>query len=82
MMTAIKDVYEGLMLNYKLSQFCIVSTVDIYEMAWKVSTNEDKEEQERIAHLFLEASDRSQMNGFNAGFRFAVALMAECLVEV
>jgi len=50
-------------------------------MARKVEC-EDEEEKERITSLFLEASDSTQMNGFNAGFRFAVALMAECLVEV
>ena len=50
-------------------------------MARKVEC-EDEEEKERITSLFLEASNSTQMNGFNAGFRFAVALMAECLVEV
>ena len=79
-MNAIEEIYEGLMLNDRQSQFCIVPTVDIYEMAQKVEYG-DEEEKERVAGLFLEASDSSQMNGFNAGFRFAVALMIECLVD-
>jgi len=77
----IREIYEGLMLNDKDSPFCIVSVVDIYGMAQKAEYKSE-EEKERLAGLFLEASDSSQMNGFNAGFRFAVALMAECLVEV
>jgi len=82
-MSAIEEIYEGLMLNDKQSRFCIVPIVDIYEMARKVEReDEEEEEKERITSLFLEASDSTQMNGFNAGFRFAVALMTECLMEV
>jgi len=80
-MTAIAEIYEGLMLNDKNSPFCIVPVVGIYEMAQKAEYRSEAEK-ERLAGLFLEASDNSQMNGFNAGFHFAVALMIECLVEV
>lgn len=78
-MSIIKEIYEKLQIDTKMTTSSREMELDIYEIARRLE-GADEQEEEFLKDLFFEAGNCGRKDGFWSGFRLAVMLMAECFV--